>query len=725
MKTSLFRTICAADRWRWRCCRRLRRCSRSSRTAPRLAAAGRRRTAPPATRRQPVAAGASQAAATPSATGVQPAPAAALPPARGCAAPPASDAAAHPPRAARQGAEIDGRGAARTVAVVDVPVGRHHRQGGDDRSCLCLAGDLDRLHRQDDRAVGGAGASCARRCARSAMRGRWRKRNSRSAPRTACCRHCSRPRCARRGCRPEFPATTASRNARPRALPKSCAPKARRIRLGMGLLATIGATSPFVGLFGTVWGIMNSFIGISKSQTTNLAVVAPGIAEALLATAFGLVAAIPAVIIYNHFARVTKGYLELVGRSSGAAARLLSRDLDRTHVSPAARIRARRSRRWRISIADSDLDDDDDFAETHEINVTPFIDVILVLLIIFMVAAPLSTVDLPIDLPSSTATPQKKPDKPTYVSIKPDLAVAIGENPVKRVDLVRSLDAMADCEQGSPHFPARRSRGALWRIDGRAGDPARRRLHQDQAGGAGGRSGRGRAAVGARQLQNLERCGRIEMPDLDTEQKPRGGCGFWRRWRALVLHVGCGALAFAHLRGRRRRRISGRARRSVGIELTSPRAEATDLPAGPGYRCVGRLAGARRAEGRGQGNRPAEGHADRNRRSGSGGDARPSPRSPRRTIPRSPRCRPRRRRNWWRRKPPRGRPSRAHGSRRAADGRATRASARTRRNWSRMGPPAQRLSQPSQALSRGREDQGGQGQGRLRARPSGSRLSIA
>ena len=107
--------------------------------------------------------------------------------------------------------------------------------------------------------------------------------------------------------------------------------EARRIRFGMGLLATIGATSPFVGLFGTVWGIMNSFIGISKSQTTNLAVVAPGIAEALLATAFGLVAAIPAVIIYNHFARVTKGYLELVSRSSGAAARLLSRDLDRTH----------------------------------------------------------------------------------------------------------------------------------------------------------------------------------------------------------------------------------------------------------------------------------------------------------------------------------------------------------------------------------------------------------
>jgi len=114
--------------------------------------------------------------------------------------------------------------------------------------------------------------------------------------------------------------------------------EARRMRLGMGMLATIGATAPFVGLFGTVWGIMNSFIGISKSQTTNLAVVAPGIAEALLATAMGLVAAIPAVIIYNHFSRVTKRYLELVGQASGTAGRLLSRDLDRGHgaVSHAA-----------------------------------------------------------------------------------------------------------------------------------------------------------------------------------------------------------------------------------------------------------------------------------------------------------------------------------------------------------------------------------------------------
>jgi biopolymer transport protein ExbD len=89
-------------------------------------------------------------------------------------------------------------------------------------------------------------------------------------------------------------------------------------------------------------------------------------------------------------------------------------------------------------------DDEDDFDEAHDINVTPFIDVMLVLLIIFMVAAPLSTVDLPVDLPSSTAVPQKKPDKPTYVTIKSDLSVAIDERPVKRTDLVRSLDVIPD-----------------------------------------------------------------------------------------------------------------------------------------------------------------------------------------------------------------------------------------------------------------------------------------
>ena len=137
-----------------------------------------------------------------------------------------------------------------------------------------------------------------------------------------------------------------------------------------------------------------------------------------------------------------------------------------------------------VSLADTDLDDDSDFAESHEINVTPFIDVILVLLIIFMVAAPLSTVDLPIDLPTSTATPQKKPDKPTYVSIKPDLALAIGENTVKRVDLVRSLDAMPDGNKDRQIFMRADRSVPYGEFFGRDGNPARGRLYQGEAGGA-------------------------------------------------------------------------------------------------------------------------------------------------------------------------------------------------------------------------------------------------
>ncbi len=102
----------------------------------------------------------------------------------------------------------------------------------------------------------------------------------------------------------------------------------RTMSIGTGVLATIGSTAPFVGLFGTVWGIMNSFIGIAKTQTTNLAVVAPGIAEALLATALGLVAAIPAVVIYNVFARSIAGYKAQVSDASAQVLLLVSRDLD-------------------------------------------------------------------------------------------------------------------------------------------------------------------------------------------------------------------------------------------------------------------------------------------------------------------------------------------------------------------------------------------------------------
>jgi biopolymer transport protein ExbB len=115
------------------------------------------------------------------------------------------------------------------------------------------------------------------------------------------------------------------------------ADSARAMTKGVNVLATIGATAPFVGLFGTVWGIMNSFIGIAEKQTTNLAVVAPGIAEALLATAIGLVAAIPAVVIYNHFSRQVAAYRALVSDCSAAIINLVSRDLSRGMAKPSQR----------------------------------------------------------------------------------------------------------------------------------------------------------------------------------------------------------------------------------------------------------------------------------------------------------------------------------------------------------------------------------------------------
>jgi len=122
-------------------------------------------------------------------------------------------------------------------------------------------------------------------------------------------------------------------------LERRVAAAGRHMGRGNGFLATIGAISPFVGLFGTVWGIMNSFIGIAQSQTTNLAVVAPGIAEALLATAIGLIAAIPAVVIYNVFARVIGGYKASLGDVAAQVLLLQSRDLDLEASSQARPVR--------------------------------------------------------------------------------------------------------------------------------------------------------------------------------------------------------------------------------------------------------------------------------------------------------------------------------------------------------------------------------------------------
>ena len=104
---------------------------------------------------------------------------------------------------------------------------------------------------------------------------------------------------------------------------------AKRLSTGMQFMASVGSNSPFIGLLGTVYGIMNSFIGIANTNTTNLAVVAPGISTALLATAIGLAAAIPAVIFYNYFQTQISAFGT---RSEGFVAELLnaiSRQLDK------------------------------------------------------------------------------------------------------------------------------------------------------------------------------------------------------------------------------------------------------------------------------------------------------------------------------------------------------------------------------------------------------------
>ena len=213
-------------------------------------------------------------------------------------------------------------------------------------------------------------------------------------------------------------------------------------------LATVGSTAPFIGLFGTVWGIMTSFQAIAISKNTNLAVVAPGIAEALFATALGLLAAIPAVIFYNKFAADLGAHR--------AAAGSLRRRVRGHRLAPDRRAdlkaeahggqrqdagkRRRRRRKGRRH------------APMSEINVTPFVDVMLVLLIIFMVAAPLLTVGVPIELPQAKGKQLQANKEPLAISVKSNGEVYIGETMVGLEEIAGKLSAIAKNGYDEPVF---------------------------------------------------------------------------------------------------------------------------------------------------------------------------------------------------------------------------------------------------------------------------------
>ena len=239
--------------------------------------------------------------------------------------------------------------------------------------------------------------------------------------------------------------TRAERRERLReAMRMVLADRLRPLEPGLPFLATVGSAAPFIGLFGTVWGIMNSFASIASANDTSLAVVAPGIAEALLSTAIGLAAAIPAVVAYNR----------LVTRSRPQPGSCFGGD--RPSGRPAQRRRARcvassggvTGVAMRFPIGD---DEDADMAPMADINVTPMVDVMLVLLIIFMVAAPLMMSGVPLHLPKTAAAQINKPHDPIILSIDRDGHVFVGS------DLV-APDAVAG--------PAE-SLGAVWTRRGR------------------------------------------------------------------------------------------------------------------------------------------------------------------------------------------------------------------------------------------------------------------
>ena len=271
-------------------------------------------------------------------------------------------------------------------------------------------------------------------------------------------------------------------------------------------LATVGSTAPFVGLFGTVWGIMSSFQAIAASKNTNLAIVAPGIAEALFATALGLLAAIPAVIFYNKFAADSSRLSQRLEAFADEFSAIVSRQIDvRSNRQqelgrwPPACRRARpsggkRGRARRHSVM-------------HEINVTPFVDVMLVLLIVFMVAAPLLLSGLPVDLPASKGQSLSQNKDPITVTRRP-----------QRQDLSGHPGGAA-----GDSAAARQAQGAGEECRGRS-DPVPRRP-----------PGELRTRV-----RGAQRRARGRLQEVHLRQRPRGHRDAWQTLEASIA-AGAGA----------------------------------------------------------------------------------------------------------------------------------------------------------------------------------------
>ena len=222
-----------------------------------------------------------------------------------------------------------------------------------------------------------------------------------------------------------------------------------RLERRLLVLATVGSAGPFVGLFGTVWGIMTSFQSIAASKNTSLAVVAPGIAEALFATAIGLIAAIPATIFYNKFISEVNRQAQRMEGFADEFSAILSRQIDERGRAVGGSLV--------MAIASGGAHSGSFGKRRHrrnpvmsEINVTPMVDVMLVLLIIFMVSAPLLTVGVPIDLPQTQASSLDQADKePLAISVNTDGKVFLQNTEIKLDELVPKLQAISQARGGN------------------------------------------------------------------------------------------------------------------------------------------------------------------------------------------------------------------------------------------------------------------------------------